>query len=46
VGKVSIIEDLGSVNGMSINGKLVKKHVLEHADQVVLGEHSLTYLVT
>src|SRR5882757_1820764 len=46
VGKVSTIEDLGSVNGMSINGRLVKKHVLEHADQVVLGEHSLTYLVT
>jgi type II secretory pathway predicted ATPase ExeA len=46
VGRVSTIEDLGSVNGMSINGKLVKKHVLEHADQVVLGEHSLTYLVT
>ncbi|MHB8721748.1 MAG: FHA domain-containing protein [Steroidobacteraceae bacterium] len=46
VGTVSIIEDLGSVNGIVVNGKLVKKHVLQHADQIVLGEHVLTYLVT
>lgn len=43
VGNVSTIEDLGSVNGMSVNGKAVKRHVLQHDDQIVLGEHVLTY---
>jgi type II secretory pathway predicted ATPase ExeA len=44
-GKVSIIEDLGSVNGMTVNGKAVKRHVLQNADQVMIGEHVLTYVV-
>src|SRR5450631_1561683 len=39
VGTVSTVEDLGSVNG-----KLVKRHVLQHADQIVVGEHVLTYM--
>jgi type II secretory pathway predicted ATPase ExeA len=42
---VSIIEDLGSVNGISVNGKLAKRHVLQHADEIALGEHLLTYVV-
>jgi general secretion pathway protein A len=46
VGNVSTIEDLGSVNGISVNGKLVKQHVLQHADQIMLGEHVLTYVVS
>jgi hypothetical protein len=46
VGTVSTVEDLGSVNGIAVNGKLVKRHVLQHADQIVLGEHVLTYMVT
>jgi general secretion pathway protein A len=46
VGSVSTIEDLGSVNGIVVNGKTVKQHVLRHADQIVVGEHVLTYLVT
>jgi general secretion pathway protein A len=46
VGNVSTIEDLGSVNGLSINGKVVKHHVLQHSDRITLGEHALTYLVT
>jgi general secretion pathway protein A len=45
VGTVSTIEDLGSVNGISVNGKLAKRHVLQHADQIVLGQHVLTYVV-
>ncbi len=45
VGDVSTIEDLGSVNGISVNGKLVKHHILQHEDRIALGEHALTYLV-
>jgi general secretion pathway protein A len=45
VGNVSTIEDLGSVNGVSVNGKVVKRHVLQHEDRIALGEHALTYLV-
>jgi general secretion pathway protein A len=46
VGSVSTIEDLGSVNGIVVNGKAVKRHVLRHADKIVVGEHVLTYMVT
>lgn len=45
VGSVSTIEDLESVNGISVNGRLVKQHVLKHADKVQLGDHTLTYLL-
>jgi hypothetical protein len=43
---VSIIEDLESVNGIRINGKVRKRHVLQHADQIQLGDHTLTYLLS
>ena len=46
VGTVSTVEDLGSVNGITVNGKFVKRHVLKHADQIMIGEHVLTYRVT
>lgn len=46
VGSVSTIEDLGSVNGMCVNGKAAKRHVLQHADQIILGEYVLTYLAS
>jgi general secretion pathway protein A len=45
VGNVSTIEDLGSVNGLCVNGKVVKRQVLQHEDRIALGEHALTYLV-
>jgi general secretion pathway protein A len=45
VGTMSTVEDLGSVNGIAVNGKLVKRHVLQHADQIMIGEHVLTYKV-
>ena len=45
VGEVSTIEDLGSVNGLCVNGKTVKQHILQHDDEVVLGEHRLTYRI-
>lgn len=45
VGDVSTIEDLGSVNGFVVNGQVVKSHVLQHAEEIVLGEHVLKYVV-
>jgi type II secretory pathway predicted ATPase ExeA len=45
VDNVSTIEDLGSVNGVCVNGKAVEKHVLRHEDRIMLGEHVLTYLI-
>lgn len=45
VDNVSSIEDLGSVNGISVNGNLTKHHVLQHADRIALGEHVVTYVV-
>jgi type II secretory pathway predicted ATPase ExeA len=44
VGNVSTIEDLGSVNGICVNGKAVKRHVLQNRDQIILGEYQLSYL--
>jgi type II secretory pathway predicted ATPase ExeA len=44
VGNVSTIEDLGSVNGICVNGKTVKRHVLQNRDQIILGEYLLSYL--
>ena len=43
VGEVSTIEDLGSVNGLCVNGRTVKQHILQPGDEVLLGEHRLTY---
>jgi type II secretory pathway predicted ATPase ExeA len=42
---VSVIEDLGSVNGIKVNGKPVTRHILQHEDVVTLGEHVLKYVV-
>ena len=44
LGNVSTIEDLGSVNGIWVNGKAVKRHVLQNRDQIILGEYLLSYL--
>ena len=46
VNSVSVIEDLESVNGFRVNGTEMKRHVLQHADQIQLGDHTLTYLVS
>lgn len=40
----SFLEDLGSTNGTYVNGKLVKKHALQHGDVVTVGKHELRYL--
>lgn len=39
----SFLEDLGSTNGTYVNGKLVKKHALEHGDNITLGKYLITY---
>ena len=39
----SFLEDLGSTNGIYVNGKLVKKHALENGDNITLGKYQITY---
>jgi pSer/pThr/pTyr-binding forkhead associated (FHA) protein len=40
----SFLEDLNSTNGTYVNGKLIKKHALQHDDVVTVGKHQLTYI--
>jgi hypothetical protein len=40
-----VLADLGSVNGVKVNGTAVKRHVLEPEDVVRLGEHVLKFVV-
>jgi general secretion pathway protein A len=40
----SFIEDLGSTNGMLINGTRRQLHRLNARDEIVIGDHTLTYL--
>lgn len=35
----SFLEDLNSTNGTYVNGKLIKKHALQHGDVVTVGKH-------
>lgn len=39
----SFLEDLGSTNGTYVNGKLVKKHALQHGDTITLGKYQIIY---
>lgn len=39
----SFLEDLGSTNGTYVNGKLIKKHALEHGDKITLGKYQISY---
>jgi pSer/pThr/pTyr-binding forkhead associated (FHA) protein len=39
----SFLEDLGSTNGTYVNGKLIKKHALEHGDKITLGKYQIVY---
>lgn len=38
-----IIEDLNSTNGTVVNSQKVQKQVLNHGDEIILGEHSLVF---
>jgi len=40
----SFLEDLNSTNGTYVNGKLVKKHALQHGDVITIGQHQLRYV--
>ena len=40
----SFLEDLNSTNGTYVNGKLVKKHALQHGDVITVGQHQLRYV--
>lgn len=40
----SFLEDLNSTNGTYVNGKLIKKHALQHDDVITVGHHQLRYI--
>lgn len=44
VGQDVFIEDLNSTNGTYINGKAVKKQLLQHNDTVEIGKYKIKYL--
>jgi pSer/pThr/pTyr-binding forkhead associated (FHA) protein len=39
----SFLEDLNSTNGTYVNGKLIKKHALQHGDVITIGHHQLGF---
>ncbi len=39
----SFLEDLNSTNGTYDNGKLIKKHALQHGDVITIGHHQLRF---
>jgi pSer/pThr/pTyr-binding forkhead associated (FHA) protein len=39
----SFLEDLNSTNGTYVNGKLIKKHALQHSDLITVGHHQLRF---
>ena len=40
----SFLEDLNSTNGTYVNGKLIKKHALQHGVVVTFGHHQLRFV--
>jgi pSer/pThr/pTyr-binding forkhead associated (FHA) protein len=40
----SFLEDLNSTNGTYVNGKLIKKHALQHEDVITVGHHQLRFI--
>jgi len=40
----SFLEDLNSTNGTYVNGKLIKKHSLQHSDVITAGHHQLRFV--
>lgn len=40
----SFLEDLGSTNGVIVNGVEIKKHFLQHNDVIEIGRHTLLYV--
>jgi hypothetical protein len=44
IGSDSFLEDLDSSNGTIVNGKVIKKHVLQHSDVIEIGKYQLKYV--
>src|SRR5258708_20609066 len=42
----SFLEDLNSTNGTYVNGKLIKKHAMQHGDVITVGHHQLRSVAT
>jgi pSer/pThr/pTyr-binding forkhead associated (FHA) protein len=40
----SFLEDLNSTNGTYVNGKLIKKHAMQHGDVITVGHHALRFV--
>ena len=40
----SFLEDLNSTNGTYVNGRLIKKHALQHGDTITIGHHQLRFV--
>jgi pSer/pThr/pTyr-binding forkhead associated (FHA) protein len=40
----SFLEDLNSTNGTYVNGRLIKKHALQHGDVITTGQHQLRFV--
>jgi pSer/pThr/pTyr-binding forkhead associated (FHA) protein len=40
----SFLEDLNSTNGTYVNGKLIKKHAMQHGDIITVGHHQLRFV--
>ena len=40
----SFLEDLNSTNGTYVNGKLIKKHALQHGDVITAGHHQMRFV--
>jgi predicted component of type VI protein secretion system len=40
----SFLEDLNSTNGTYVNGKIIKKHALQHDDVITVGHHTLRFV--
>lgn len=43
IGNDSFLEDLDSTNGTLVNGKPIKKHILQHGDVIELGKYQIRY---
>jgi len=39
-----VLKDLGSTNGTYVNGKPIRKQVLEHGDRIEIGRYKIKYL--
>ncbi len=44
IGNDSFLEDLNSTNGTLVNGKPIKKYVLQHGDRIEFGKFQLKYI--